>query len=197
MTTEEVKKTRRKGDRRVEILKAIVALLQTKGQKKITTKILAAHLGLSEAALYRHFSSKSEMYEELLDNAESTLLSFINQIEFSEASGLEQAEAIATSLMMLPKNQPGIVVLLAGDFLATEDERLQMRICTLLDKLRSRLKQALRNAAMQQEIAADYEIDIRSGLLLSATLGHWMLYCRSGKIKPTEEVFAEVRLILR
>ena len=186
-----------KGARRFDILKAMVSLLQQEGRKKITTKSLASHIGLSEAALYRHFASKAQMYDSLLESVESSLISLINQIEFSENSGLFQAESITASLMLLPNEQPGIVILLVGDFLANEDPRLQSRISLIFDKLKARIKQSLRTAQLQKEVTEDYDVELRSQVLLSTILGHWLMFCRSNLLPEQTQIFDEIKLILR
>ena len=96
------------GERKLDILKALVDLLQSSKQKHITTKVLAAHLGLSEAALYRHFASKAQMYDALIAYVESAVFTAVNQIQQSNPSGMHQARMIATTLISLTRtNQIG------------------------------------------------------------------------------------------
>ncbi len=166
------------GERKLDILKALVDLLQSSKQKHITTKVLAAHLGLSEAALYRHFASKAQMYDALIAYVESAVFTAVNQIHQSNPSGMHQARLIATTLISLTRTNPGMVILMCGDFLTQEDERLQQRLNLLFNKLRTQLKQSLSLAVAQMEIFSDYDVQARSELLFSLILGQWVSFSK-------------------
>ena len=179
---EEIPKTKTRkakpGERKLEILKALVDLLQSSKHKHITTKVLAAHLGLSEAALYRHFASKAQMYDALIAYVESAVFTAVNQIHQANPSGIHQARLIATTLIGLTHSNPGMVILMCGDFLTQEDERLQQRLNLLFGKLRPQLKQSLNLAVAQMEIFSDYDVQIRSELLFSLILGQWVIFSK-------------------
>jgi TetR/AcrR family transcriptional regulator len=192
----ETTRTRKKGDRRIEILRAIVLLLQKSSRKRITTKTLASELNLSEAALYRHFASKGQMFSALLDNAESTILSYVNAIETQEKNGLGQAASIAKALILLPQEHPGIVTLMAGDFLASEDAALQEKILLIFNKIRTHLKQALKIAFMQNEFGENFDIEMRVDLLLALIIGQWTEFCKSGRVKEAALLSREIDFLL-
>lgn len=174
------------GERKLDILKALVDLLQSSKQKHITTKVLAAHLGLSEAALYRHFASKAQMYDALIAYVESAVFTAVNQIHQSNPSGMHQARLIATTLISLTRTNPGMVILMCGDFLTQEDERLQQRLNLLFNKLRTQLKQSLSLAVAQMEIFSDYDVQARSELLFSLILGQWVSFSKGIQRTNTE-----------
>ena len=174
------------GERKLDILKALVDLLQSSKQKHITTKVLAAHLGLSEAALYRHFASKAQMYDALIAYVESAVFTAVNQIHQSNPSGMHQARMIATTLISLTRTNPGMVILMCGDFLTQEDERLQQRLNLLFSKLRTQLKQSLNLAVAQMEIFSDYDVQVRSELLFSLILGQWVSFSKGIQRTNTE-----------
>lgn len=179
---EEIQKTKTRkakpGERKLDILKALVDLLQSSKQKHITTKVLAAHLGLSEAALYRHFASKAQMYDSLIAYVESAVFTAVNQIHQSNPSGMQQARTIATTLIELTHTNPGMVILMCGDFLTQEDERLQQRLNLLFSKLRTQLKQSLNLAVAQMEVFSEYDPQVRSELLFSLILGQWVAFSK-------------------
>lgn len=174
------------GERKLDILKALVDLLQSSKQKHITTKVLAAHLVLSEAALYRHFASKAQMYDALIAYVESAVFTAVNQIHQSNPSGMHQARMIATTLISLTRTNPGMVILMCGDFLTQEDERLQQRLNLLFSKLRTQLKQSLSLAVAQMEIFSDYDVQVRSELLFSLILGQWVSFSKGIQRANTE-----------
>ena len=174
------------GERKLDILKALVDLLQSSKQKHITTKVLAAHLGLSEAALYRHFASKAQMYDALIAYVESAVFTAVNQIQQSNPSGMHQARMIATTLISLTRTNPGMVILMCGDFLTQEDERLQHRLNLLFSKLRTQLKQSLSLAVAQMEIFSDCDVRFISELLFSLILGQWVSFSKGIQRTNTE-----------
>ena len=165
------------GERKLDILKALVDLLQSSKQK---------HLGLSEAALYRHFASKAQMYDALIAYVESAVFTAVNQIHQSNPSGMHQARLIATTLISLTRTNPGMVILMCGDFLTQEDERLQQRLNLLFSKLRTQLKQSLSLAVAQMEIFSDYDVQVRSELLFSLILGQWVSFSKGIQRTNTE-----------
>lgn len=171
---------RKPGQRRVEILHALARMLEAPRWEKITTAALAARLEVSEAALYRHFASKAQMYEGLIEFIEETLFGLVNRIAAEEPSGLKQIEKTITMLLGFAQKNPGMVRVLIGDALLNEDERLQARINQLLDRVEASLKQSLRFAAQQSEVEAGIDEAAYSNLLLDVVIGRWHQFAKSG-----------------
>ena len=141
---------------------------------------LAAQLACSEAALYRHFASKAQMYDALIEFIEQSLFSVINQITSTESQGLRQVEAIIALLLRFAQKNRGMTRVLIGDALVNENERLQTRINTLLDRIEAALKQALRIAATQENLKPDADFGALANLLRCYVVGRWEQYARSG-----------------
>jgi TetR/AcrR family transcriptional regulator len=168
------------GEKRLQILQTLAALLEDPKGEKITTAALAARLDCSEAALYRHFASKAQMYEGLIEFIESSLFGVINQIAAEETQGLQQVEHILTLLLGFAQRNRGMTRVLTGDALVNENERLQTRINHLHEKIEAALKQALRVAATQQQISASADFGGLANLLLCYVSGRWQQYAKSG-----------------
>jgi len=165
--------------------------------EKITTAGLAARLDVSEAALYRHFASKAQMFEGLIEFIEQTVFGLINQITLREEHGLRQAHAIAHMLLSFADKNPGMTRVLVGDALVGEDERLPERMAQCLDRIEASLKQSLRMAVTQGAWPADTDIASRANLLVCAVLGRWHRYAKSGFRKsPVEGADAQLRVLL-
>src|SRR5213594_1814362 len=139
----------RHGERRLQILQTLAAMLENPRGEKVTTAALAARLDVSEAALYRHFASKAQMFEGLIEFIESTLFSLINRITTDTTDGVAQATQIVAVLLGFAEKNPGMTRVLIGDALVNEDERLQVRINQRHDRLEATRKQCLRGAATQ------------------------------------------------
>ena len=177
----------RSGERKNQILQALAEMLQTPKGEKITTAALAEKLAVSEAALYRHFASKAQMYEGLIGFVEETVFGLVNKISAEQESGLKQTHAIAAMLLSFAEKNPGMTRVLIGDALVNEDGRLQLRITQLPDRLESALKQSLRLAATQGEIDKDADVTAQANLMLAYIIGRWHQYAKSGfKRLPTE-----------
>ena len=177
----------RSGERKNQILQVLAEMLQAPKSEKITTAALAAKLDVSEAALYRHFASKAQMYEGLIGFVEETIFGLINKIAAEQESGLKQAHAVTAMLLSFAEKNPGMTRVLIGDALVYEDERLQARINQLLDRLEATLKQSLRLAATQGEIAQETDVAAQANLMLAYVTGRWHQYAKSGfKRLPTE-----------
>ncbi|MDD5383540.1 MAG: nucleoid occlusion factor SlmA [Gallionella sp.] len=140
------------GERKLQILQTVAQMLEQPKSEKITTAALAAKLELSEAALYRHFASKAQMFEGLIEFIEQTVFGLINKIIQEEKSGLQQVDAMVSMLLGFAQKNRGMTRVLIGDALVNEDERLQQRINQLLDRIEATLKQSLRMAATQGEM---------------------------------------------
>ena len=177
----------RSGERKNQILQVLAEMLEAPKVEKITTAALAARLDVSEAALYRHFASKAQMYEGLIGFVEETVFGLINKISAEQESGLKQTHAIAAMLLSFAEKNPGMTRVLIGDALVNEDARLQSRINQLHDRLEAALKQSLRLAASQGEIDKDSDVAAQANLILAFIIGRWHQYAKSGfKRLPTE-----------
>ena len=168
------------GERRLQILQTLAAMLEDPKSEKITTAALAARLDCSEAALYRHFASKAQMYEGLIEFIETSLFGVINQISAEEAQGLQQVEHILALLLYFAQRNRGMTKVLTGDALVNENDRLQVRINQLHDKIEAALKQALRVAATQDQLSATADFGGLANILLCYTIGRWQQYAKSG-----------------
>lgn len=182
------------GARRLQILQVLARMLENPKAEKVTTAALAKELDVSEAALYRHFASKAQMFEGLIEFIEQTVFGLVNKITSEEENGLKQVHAILGSLLSFAEKNPGMTRVLVGDALVNEDERLQARINQLHDRLEATLKQCLRVAATQQEVPGRpaesrslADPGPRANLLLCYAIGRWQQYAKSGfKRLPTE-----------
>ena len=175
------------GDRKHQILQTLAQMLETPAGEKVTTAALAKRLGVSEAALYRHFKGKAEMFEGLIEFIEQTLFALVNKITGDEKSGLRQLEAIMGVMLAFAQKNRGMTRVLVGDALVNEDERLQTRINQLHDRLEAALKQALRFGVSQKEIAAEVDVAAHANLLMSFVTGRWHQFAKSGfKRDPAE-----------
>ncbi|MGZ5092057.1 MAG: nucleoid occlusion factor SlmA [Burkholderiales bacterium] len=170
----------RTGERKTQILQVLAHMLEKPVSEKVTTAGLAAKLDVSEAALYRHFSGKAQMYEGLIEFIEQTLFALINKITSEEKSGTRQVEAIVGVLLGFAQKNPGMTRVLIGDALVHEDERLQARINQLLDRLEAALKQAIRFGVTQQDLAAETDAAACANLILSFVTGRWHQFAKSG-----------------
>jgi len=176
------------GERKLQILQTLAAMLEDPAGEKITTAALAARLDVSEAALYRHFASKAQMYEGLIEFIESSLFGVINKITAEEENGMRQVHAVLAMLLNFAEKNPGMTRVLVGEALVHENPRLQARINQLHDRLEATLKQCLRVAATQGEAAGEQEdFGPRANLMLSFVVGRWHQYAKSGfKRRPVE-----------
>ena len=170
----------RTGQRKTQILQTLAHMLENPASEKVTTASLAAQLEVSEAALYRHFTGKAQMFEGLIEFIEQTLFALINKITTEEKSGTRQVEAIVSVLLGFAQKNKGMTRVLIGDALVHEDERLQARINQLHDRLEAILKQAIRFAITQQEMAAETDAAACANLILSYVTGRWHQFAKSG-----------------
>jgi TetR/AcrR family transcriptional regulator len=170
----------KRGDRKLQILQTLAEMLQAPAAEKITTAALAARIEVSEAALYRHFASKAQMFEGLIEFIEETLFSLINKITSEEKSGLKQIEAITAMLLGFAQKNRGMTRVLIGDALVHENERLQLRINQLHDRVEATLKQALRFAMSQNELPSIPDPSARANLIMSYVTGRWHQFAKSG-----------------
>ena len=184
------------GQRRMQILQALAEMLEQPKGDKITTAALARKLAFSEAALYRHFASKAQMFEGLIEFIETSVFSLINQIAERQDDGLAQARDIVGMLLQFASNNPGMTRVLIGDALVNEDERLQQRMNQFYDRVELALKQALRVAAAEGQ-APEAEAAARAAMLTSFVLGRWHRYAKSGfKHNPAQDAALQIALLL-
>lgn len=173
--------TRQPGERKQQILQALAQMLEEPQPEKITTAALAQRLGVSEAALYRHFASKAQMYEGLIEFIEQALFSRINRITSEEADAARQLRAIIALLLGFAERNPGMTRVLVGEALVHENERLQARVNQLLDRLEAILRQSLRIAASQGAYPGQPDGSAaHANALLCFVLGRWHQFARSG-----------------
>ncbi len=177
----------RTSDRKNQILQTLAHMLEGPAAEKITTAALAKQLEVSEAALYRHFSGKAQMFEGLIDFIEQTLFALINKITTEEKSGLRQCESVIGVLLGFAQKNRGMTRVLIGDALVNEDEKLQVRINQLHERLEATLRQSLRFAMGANEIAADVDATAQANLIMSFVTGRWHQFAKSGfKRDPSE-----------
>ena len=189
----------RPGERRVQILQALAGMLEQPAADRITTAALAARLGVSEAALYRHFASKAQMYEGLIEFIEQSIYTLVNQISEREGDARTQAQRIVTVLLQFGERNPGMARVMAGDALAFENERLSARMNQFFDRIESQLRQSLR--AVAESAGSDtptVDAHAQASVLVAFAMGRLQRYVRSGfKRSPTEQLDAAMRLLTR
>ena len=194
------------GERRVQILQALATMLEQPGAERITTAALAAHLAVSEAALYRHFASKAQMFEGLIEFIEQTVFSLVNQITGREpvaiaadtAALTRQASQVVAMLMQFAEKNPGMTRVMVGDALVFENERLQQRMNQFFDKIESALKQSLRPVVQASGSATPtLETQVRASVVTAFLVGRLQRFARSNfKRIPSENLEASLSLML-
>jgi len=185
------------GERRLQILQTLAAMLQEPGGERVTTAALAGRLEVSEAALYRHFASKAQMFEGLIQFIEQSLFGLINQIVAQEPDPLRQLRSIVQMLLGFAERNPGMTRVLIGDALVTEDDRLQHRINQMHDRIEASVRQCFRNAIEHALLPADTDPAARANLLLSFVMGRWLRFAKTGfKRLPAEGLEPQVSSVL-
>lgn len=180
----------RHADRKGHILQTLAQMLERPAAEKITTASLAQRVDVSEAALYRHFSGKAAMFEALIGFIEETLFALINKIVSEEKSGVRQLEAIIGVLLGFAQKNRGMTRVLIGDALVHEDEKLQQRINQLHERIEATLRQALRFAVTQSEVAQDVDLAAQANLIMSLVTGRWHQFAKSGFRRDPTEMWA-------
>jgi TetR/AcrR family transcriptional regulator len=176
----------KKSQRRQEILEALAHMLEANPGERITTAGLAREVGVSEAALYRHFPSKAKMFEGLIEFVEETIFSRISMILTEEQTALKRCQKILTLLLTFTARNPGITRILSGDALAGESERLHHRVAQLFDRLETQLKQIVREAEMREGLRPAISAGAVANLMLASAEGRISQFVRSGfKRAPT------------
>lgn len=186
------------GERRIQILQALAEMLENPQGERVTTAALAAKIQVSEAALYRHFASKAQMFDGLIAFIEQTIFGLINQIIAKEENGQLQIQEIALMLLAFSEKNPGMTRVLLGDSLFQEDARLQERINQVLERVEASMKQSFRIMQTQHTVnwTAD-DISHRSGLVMAYVIGRWHRFARSGFVKsPLDHSGASLGILL-
>jgi TetR/AcrR family transcriptional regulator len=185
------------GERRVQILRALADMLEKPGSERVTTAALAARLDVSEAALYRHFASKAQMLEGLIEFIEQSVFTLVDEIaERSDHSG--QAAQLVTMLLQFAEKNPGMTRVMVGDALVFENERLQQRMNLFFDKFEAALRQALLSAEGHSGDAAPSEDSgVRASVLCAFSVGRLQRFARSGfRRLPSEQLEASLATML-
>jgi TetR/AcrR family transcriptional regulator len=189
--TSKVRKRPKPGERRIQILQALATMLEQPGSERITTAALAAKLEVSEAALYRHFASKAQMFEGLIDFIEQSVLSLAQQIvERDSADPKAQIGNVVAMMLQFAEKNPGMTRVMVGDALVFEHERLQTRMNQFFDKMESTLKQSLREHAQASGSATpSVDAQVQASVLTAFVVGRLQRFARSGfRRMPTEQL---------
>lgn len=177
----------KKHDRKQQILQVLAHELEVSPGHRITTAHLAKAVGVSEAALYRHFPSKARMFEGLIDFAEDAIFGLANRIMQEETDAVKRCESLLLVLLRFAERNPGITRILVGDALIGENQRLRERMAQLFDRLETQFKQILREAPMAGSLRPAGSTSSVANLLMSIADGRMSRFVRSGfKASPTE-----------
>jgi TetR/AcrR family transcriptional regulator len=188
---------RQKSNRRQQILETLARELETHPGSRITTAELAAAVGVSEAALYRHFASKARMFEALIDFAEDSVFGIITSILDQDRNPVTRCEKIIRLLLGFAERNPGITRVLLGDALVGEHERLRARVNRFFDRVETQLKQVLREANLSNEVRLIAPIDAIANHLLAIAEGKISRYARGGFTRSPTVHWEEQWPILR
>jgi TetR/AcrR family transcriptional regulator len=165
-------------------LEALAQMLEASPGNRITTAGLAKQVGVSEAALYRHFPSKSKMFEGLIEFIEDTLFSRVSIILGEEPTAEKRCEKMLMLLLVFAERNPGLTRILTGDALSGETERLHHRVAQLFDRFETQLKQVIREAELREGLRPSITLPAAANLLMAAAEGRISQYVRSGFQRP-------------
>jgi TetR/AcrR family transcriptional regulator len=183
------------GERKLQILQALAGMLENPKGEKVTTAALAAKLDVSEAALYRHFASKAQMFEGLIEFIETSVFTLVNKIVQNEGNGRRQAVATARMLLDFSEQNPGMTKVIIGDALVNEDERLQQRMNQFVERVELALRQSWKLAATQDG-PPDEEAAARASLMMAFVIGRWHRFAKSGfQVKPADGAMLQLALL--
>jgi len=190
------RKRPRPGERRVQILETLATMLQEPGAERVTTAALAAKLEVSEAALYRHFASKAQMFEGLIEFIEQSVFTLVNQIVERDADARMQVHKVLAVLLQFGEKNPGMTRVMVGDALVFENDRLTTRMNQFFERIESQLRQSLRQIAEgagSQTPTVDAQA--QASALTAFAVGRLQRFARSGfKKSPTEHLDVALRL---
>jgi len=176
------------GERREQILQTLAQMLERPGAERVTTAALAARLQVSEAALYRHFASKAQMFEALIDFIERNVFGLIGHIAEREPAGTARAARIVAMVLQFGEKNPGMARVMVGDALVLEHERLQQRMNQLFDKLEAALRQSLREAPAEGSPTPDADAQATSAVLAAFVAGRLQRFARPDFRRPPSEL---------
>ena len=189
----------RPGERRIQILQTLAAMLEAPGGERITTAALAARIGLSEAALYRHFASKAQMFEGLIDFIEASVFTRVDPIAEGRPPGAAQAGRIVVALLQFGEQNPGMTRVMVGDALVFEHERLAARMNRFFERIEAQLRRSLGDTAGAEGPVTpgiDTDAAARASVLTAFCIGRLQRHARSGfRRPPTEQLDAALRLL--
>ncbi len=193
---QEVRKRPKPGERRIQILQALAAMLEKPGAERVTTAALAATLGVSEAALYRHFASKAQMFEGLIEFIETSVFSLLNQIADGPHEARDKVRRMLTVLLQFADRNPGMARVMVGDALVFENDRLHQRMNLFFDKIEVSLRQVLRESAATSATPT-VDAQVQASVAVSFVIGRLHRFARSGyKRSPTEHLDASLNAML-
>ena len=186
------------GERRVQILQALAAMLEQPGCERITTSALAARLDVSEAALYRHFASKAQMFEGLIEFIEQSVFTLVNQIADRESDAAVRTRRLIVMVLQFGEKNPGMTRVMVGDALVFENDRLQERMNQFFDKLESSFRQTLRSAATANgALTPTVDAQVQASVITAFMVGRLQRFARSGfKRLPSEHLDASLAILL-
>lgn len=177
-----------KVSRKQHILQALAEMLELTPGGRITTAGLAKQVGVSEAALYRHFPSKAKMFDGLIEFIEDTIFSRVNFILNSDANTQHRCHNTLYLLLSFTERNPGITRILTGDPLSGESDRLRVRVAQFFDRLETQLRQMLRESELRDGYTIDFDIPATANLMLSVVEGRISQFVRSNfEQKPTQD----------
>lgn len=190
------RKRPRPGERRVQILETLATMLQEPGAERVTTAALAAKLDVSEAALYRHFASKAQMFEGLIEFIEQSVFTLVNQIVEREADPGAQVQKVMAVLLQFGEKNPGMTRVMVGDALVFENDRLTARMNQFFERIESQLRQSLRQLAENKgSTTPTVDANAQASVLTAFAIGRLQRFARSGFRKsPTEHLDVALRL---
>jgi TetR/AcrR family transcriptional regulator len=188
---------RSRGGRRQQILEVLARELETHPGTRITTAALARAVGVSEAALYRHFASKAKMFEALIDFAEDSVFTLVNRILEQEKNAVVRCELIVQLLLGFSGRNPGITRVLLGDALIGENERLRARVARFFERIETQIRQILREANLTDGPRAAAAIDATANQIMALVEGKMSRFVRSGFTRPPDEFAAEQWAVLK
>jgi TetR/AcrR family transcriptional regulator len=190
------RKRPRPGERRVQILETLATMLQEPGAERVTTAALAAKLDVSEAALYRHFASKAQMFEGLIEFIEQSVFTLVNQIVERESDAAVQVQKVLAVLLQFGEKNPGMTRVMVGDALVFENDRLTARMNQFFERIESQLRQSLRQRAEASgSTTPTVDANAQASVLTAFVIGRLQRFARSGfKKSPTEHLDVALRL---
>ncbi len=192
---EVARKRPKPGERRIQILQALAAMLEQPGAERITTAALAARLQVSEAALYRHFASKAQMFEGLIEFIETSVFSLLNQIADGPHDPIDKLKRMLLVLLQFAERNPGMARVMAGDALVFENDRLHQRMNLFFDKVEASLRQVLRDGA-SASATPSVDAQVQASVAVSFVIGRLHRFARSGyKRSPVEHLDASLNLM--